>query len=201
MDISASASWLNQTFSTFDSWGLNLMNQFSHSPLGHVLQPLSVVFDWLGKKGILMILLGLTMSSFPKTRKMGIAVLIALLLGAVITNAILKPLILRPRPYSEGYENWWMQVGSHLESDASFPSGHTTAAMAIATTLFFMGGWSLGWMLFLFAGTMAFSRCYLMVHYPSDVVVALLLGFMAGSAAVWITNQVWNWRVIQEGLH
>ncbi len=69
------------------------------------------------------------------------AVLFAVLVGTLITNLVMKPLFARPRPYVYYADNplfmsWYEFAGAHIESDKSFPSGHTTAAFEIGVALF-----------------------------------------------------------------
>ncbi|MEN9611004.1 MAG: hypothetical protein RLZZ628_1818 [Bacteroidota bacterium] len=76
-----------------------------------------------------------------------------------------------------------------LESTASFPSGHSSVAFQTATSLTLnFPRWEVAVPAYLWASTVAYSRMYMGVHYPSDVLCGALLG--AGSAWVcWKVNQ------------
>ena len=82
-----------------------------------------------------------------------------------------------------------MALGSHTESDKSFPSGHTTAAFSAMTAIFLVGNKRVSWLAFLFGILMGISRIYLGVHYASDVLGGILVGLIAGSAAVFIISR------------
>lgn len=192
MYLTAAALWLDQTFAGPDQAILGIFHALQQSPLGVVLDPLAVLFAWLGKGGIALILLGLVLLALRPTRRLGLGVLLALALGAICTNLLLKPLVNRPRPYADEGRvlyQWWLEAGAHLESDASFPSGHSTAAAAAMTALFFLGNRRKTWACLLFALAMGLSRLYLAVHYPTDVLAGLLIGFGAGYLAARLVRQ------------
>ena len=91
-------------------------------------------------------------------------------------NVLLKPLVGRARPFqSDG--SVALLVSS--PGDFSFPSGHTGASFAAAAVMFFGRSSLWGWALAL-AALIAFSRLYLYVHYPSDVLAGALLGILTG---------------------
>ena len=179
MILSAAALWLDQSCAGFDQAILGAFHTLQQSPLHVVLDPLAVLLALLGKGGIALILLGLLLLALRPTRKLGLGVLLALAIGALCTNVLLKPLVDRPRPYADEGRllyQWWLEAGAHLESDASFPSGHSTAAAAAMTALFFLGNRRKTWACLLFALAMGLSRLYLAVHYPTDVLAGAALG-------------------------
>ena len=108
----------------------------------------------------------------------------ALGVNAVLCNGILKPLVARTRPYDLlGYD-----ILVHRLSDFSFPSGHTSASFAGATALFYMNKkW--GTVAYVFAILMGFSRLYLGVHFPSDVLAGAFLGWLAAKIAIYSFNR------------
>ena len=160
MDPSRFALWLDSACAGFDQAILGAIHQVQQSGADVILDPLARLLALLGKGGICLILLGLVLLACRPTRKLGLGVLLALAIGAICTNLILKPLVLRPRPYTDETRliyQWWLEAGAHLESDASFPSGHTTAATAAMSALFFLSRRG-RWAYFLFAAAMAASR-------------------------------------------
>lgn len=134
---------------------------------------------FFGDKGWFWIVLGIALLWFRKTRKMGLTVCIALIFSLLLCNLTLKPLIARIRPYD-------IKKGIQLIIDAphdySFPSGHTSASFASAFAVFFNNKkW--GSIALVFAALIAFSRLYLYVHFPTDVLGGLILGFVCAVLA------------------
>jgi undecaprenyl-diphosphatase len=140
------------------------------------LDQLMVPITYLGEFGALWILLALVLLIRKDTRKAGVAVAAALILEVLLCNCILKPLVARPRPF-------WLREGIELlvkaPTDYSFPSGHTSASFAAAGALFFQKTRGRVPALVL-AFLIGFSRIYLFVHFPTDVLVGALLGSLCG---------------------
>lgn len=133
-----------------------------------------------GDSGIFWIALSFLLLIPKQTRRIGITALAALMLGALITNVALKHLIARTRPY-EVVNGLVLLI--EKQSDFSFPSGHTCASFAAAGVYYRMMPRKYGIPLLIFAALIAFSRLYLGVHYPSDVLGGLLIGLFAAWAA------------------
>lgn len=140
----------------------------------------------LGDAGLFWIGLGLLLCFFVKTRKSGSTMLLALIFGAVVCNIFLKNIVARPRPYT--IEEWSVIKDAASElligvpHDWAFPSGHTTSSFAAATALFCYHKKS-GIVALVLAVLIAFSRLYLYVHYPTDVIAGMLIGICVGIAA------------------
>ena len=147
-----------------------------HTAFGDQIFPLISSF---GNGGIGWIILSVLLLFFPKTRKAGIAMGIALIFCLLIGNVTLKPLINRARPYSYFPE---MTLLIPPLSDGSFPSGHTFASFAASTALFLHHKKS-GMAALILASVIAFSRLYLYVHFPSDVLAGIILGIASGFTA------------------
>ena len=130
----------------------------------------------LGNAGAVWLLLGAAYVCVPERRRLGAALFAALALELFLCNVLLKPLVGRARPFqSDG--SVALLVSS--PGDFSFPSGHTGASFAAAAVMFFGRSSLWGWALAL-AALIAFSRLYLYVHYPSDVLAGALLGILTG---------------------
>lgn len=183
MEITAAAAWLNSTFADFDFAIFDFFHKVHDSAAGGFLDVFFNVVTKLGHDGIALIIISLILMLFKKTRKAGSAMLAGIIVGAVFTNLTIKPLVSRPRPYtftdSPVYQ-WWLNAGAQVESDRSFPSGHTTSAMAMVTGLFCVTNKKVSWIAFFFAIFMGMSRIYLCVHYPTDVIGGLIIGAIGG---------------------
>ena len=132
----------------------------------------------LGNGGLIWLFFAAVMLLREKYRKQGVVLLVGLAAGFVLGNLLLKPLIARPRPN-------WVNLGVELlidnPLDFSFPSGHTLSSF-VAAFLISMDNHKFGYAAFPFAALMAFSRLYLYVHDPSDVLAAVVLAFFIALA-------------------
>ena len=193
MAMTSAALWLNEFFSGYDNAILSLMHSLA-TALGAVLTPLMKVITFLGEKGIIFFLLALIFMCFSSERDTGVCVFGAVCCGALITNIILKDSIARPRPFEtvEQFREWWVYVGSPFEDGYSFPSGHVTACAAGMTALSLMKGKKLVVPSVVIVLLMAISRNYLMAHYPSDVLVAAIIGVASGFIAWVITRFIFR---------
>ena len=142
------------------------------------------IITMLGDGGIFWIVCSVLFMLFPKTRRMGIAMAIAMAMGLVICNMILKPVVGRMRPYDfqiDVLHKTWndILVGGKLlvetPHDYSFPSGHTIACFE-ASVAIMLSNKKLGIPALILAILVAFSRMYLYVHYPTDVIASIFLG-------------------------
>ena len=137
--------------------------------------------------GELWIILALVLLAIRSQRKYGAAVACGLVLDLVSCNLLLKPLVGRIRPFAV---NAAVELLVNAPLDASFPSGHTAASFAAVFAL--RGSGSPLWKPALAVAVLiAFSRLYLYVHWPSDVLGGALLGAFLGWAAARASAQVY----------
>ena len=155
---------------------------------------LAKFFTAIGDEKFVIPLMGIfaLMCFSEKMRKYGFAVLFAVAAGTIIVNLILKPEVLRVRPYNTLqntdiwplFSKWYAAAGSLSESDYCFPSGHSNSAFEMATALFlcFMADKKkkIAWIFPVIAVGTAASRVMLMVHYPTDVIAGSVAGIIAG---------------------
>ena len=131
----------------------------------------------LGDGGVFWILLGIILLFSKKTRPAGVAALLALLVGALITNVCLKNFVARIRPY-EVVEGLRLMI--ERQRDYSFPSGHTAASFASVTALYLAGEKKMWKAALVLAVLIALSRLYLYVHYPTDIIGGVVFGSLSG---------------------
>ncbi len=145
------------------------------------------IITLLGDAGIFWIAVSVVLLLIPKTRRAGLAMGIALLMGLVVCNLTLKPLCARIRPYD--FYGQAMQLLVATPHDFSFPSGHTIASFEAATALAIHNK-KLGIPALILAGLIAFSRLYLYVHYPTDVLFSLGLGIAFAFIASYLAKKI-----------
>lgn len=133
----------------------------------------------LADGGIFWIILAIVLLFFKKTRRAGVTMAFALILGLIFGNIIIKPLTARVRPYDFDTS---IVLLIPPESEFSFPSGHTLASVEGAVSLWLYHK-KAGVAAAVLALLIAFSRLYLMVHYPLDVIAGAILGVIFALAA------------------
>lgn len=164
-----------EAINSFEIGILNFIQEYISNPF----------FDWFfvfitkhGDRGYIWIVAGIILLFFKKYRKYGVLLLVSLLIELAVCNCVLKVLFERMRPYDfAGFEELLISKVPSF----SFPSGHTMSS-AVAATILTMTDRRFGYVAIPLGALIAFSRMYLYVHYPSDVVVAALLGVLLGIA-------------------
>ena len=155
-----------------------------------LLDPLMKLYTLMGNTGLLFIALGLVMLFWRPTRKAGASALCAMLIGLIVVNFTIKPLVSRPRPWLV-MENF---VNLVPERDPnSFPSGHTNAAFAFALAV--CASAPRRWMkvtAVCMAAVMGLSRLYVGVHFPSDVLAGAAIGSLCGLLGAWAVKKAWE---------
>lgn len=139
----------------------------------------------LGDKGAFWIILTLLLMCFRKTRRVGVTCAVAMVIELIVVNVVLKNWIARVRPY-ELIEELVLMI--EKQKDFSFPSGHAANALACAWVLFRKLKKRYGVPALILALLICFSRLYVGVHYPSDVIAGIAVGIMAAEAAIAIVR-------------
>lgn len=154
-----------------------------------------------GDKGILMIAIIAALLIIPKARSIGIMTAMSLAIEAILNNVILKNLVARTRPYEaiEGLVNI-----IEKQKDFSFPSGHTGSTFAVSGVILVIALFGMpiiakegnlireksslamriiAVVFTIYSVLLGFSRLYVGVHYPTDVLAGLALGLITSAIA------------------
>jgi len=172
----------------FNPYEIKLLHLLHDSLQCNFLDSLMPIVTAFGNYGIVWILLAAVLLLFKRTRKIGMSVGIALTLGLIVGNLTLKPLTARIRPYDFDPS---IRLLISPEHDFSFPSGHTLASFEGAAVICIYNR-KFGCAALIFAGLIAFSRLYLMVHYPIDVIAGAVLGSIFALIAVKLTHLIFK---------
>lgn len=177
---------LNQVAVSFDLPILDWIRANLQCGFLDLLMPIITLF---GEGGIFWIACALFLLISKKYRKTGLGMAFALIFGLIVCNMTLKPLVMRPRPYDFQAEQFGISIKLLVDGlhDYSFPSGHTIASFEAATVLM-LNNKKLGIPALILACLIALSRLYLYVHYPTDVLVALVLGVAFGFLGNWLSG-------------
>jgi len=144
-----------------------------------VLDKIMVFITWLGNIGWIWIAAALLFILFKKHRELGIIMILSLLLALLVGNALMKPLFQRERPFINAPQ---INLLISAPADYSFPSGHAFSSFAAATVIWlYKKRW--GIYAVTLAALISFSRLYLYVHYPTDVLAGIILGICAAIAS------------------
>ena len=137
------------------------------------LTPFFVFITKLGDVGMIWIVLTLILMCNKKTRKTCVISAVALLLSLLFCNVLLKNLVQRVRPY-EVIDTLTILV--ERQKDFSFPSGHTSASFAAGIVFLKNLPRKFGVPAVILACLISFSRLYIGVHYPTDVICSIVFG-------------------------
>lgn len=144
------------------------------------LTPWVIFFTGLGHYGAIWAAGAVVLALLPATRRMGLLSLASLLFSGGL-GEIFKLICKRPRPFLQVED---LVALGQLPHSYSFPSGHTICAFSVAFILWRMcHGWQ-RWLIMAVAALMAFSRLYLGVHYPTDILAGIIVA-VCGSCIVW----------------
>ena len=186
---------LNSLAVSFDLPILAWIQENMTSAFMDTVMPIITMF---GDAGIFWMVWAALLLFIPKERRTGLGMAFAMAMGLVICNMILKPLVGRMRPYDFQMKvmnlNWedFLVAGKLLieeHGDKSFPSGHTIASFEACTVLM-LANKKMGIPATILAILIAFSRLYLYVHYPTDVIVSVFLGMLLGFIGYAIAKRI-----------
>lgn len=138
------------------------------------------VFTHIAEYGIMWMVVTVLCFLFRETRTLSLAFAIALALCMGIGELLLKPIVTRKRPFVDDPS---VKIVVHKPRDFSHPSGHSTSCFSCAVVLICFD-WRFGIVALIFAFAIGFSRIYLFVHYPLDVICGALWGIAFGICGV-----------------
>jgi len=171
--IAAIQNLLNSCAVSFD---LPILDWIQENLTSSFMDTVMPIITMLGDEGIFWIAWSVLLLLFPKTRKIGLGMGFAMIIGLLVCNVTLKPLIARIRPYDLKEEmGIIVPLLTERMHDFSFPSGHTIASFEGAVVLL-KNSKKMGIPAMVIAVLIAFSRLYLYVHYPTDVLCSIVLG-------------------------
>lgn len=213
----------------FDYGILDFIQQYTTGPIWDKVWPLVTVF---GDAGIFWIAIALILLVFPKTRKTGWSMGVAMIIGVLVCNVWLKNAVARCRPFLDLMadkhnaqhivQGWfsqfhngvpfveWIQqfhTGGALNAsgllvsapaDFAFPSGHTIASFEACTVLMIKDK-RMGIPATVLAFLIAFSRMYLFVHYPTDVIFSIFAGMLFAFIGCGIVALIYKVRPPKKG--
>ena len=167
---------------------LKILDFIADKLSGPVLDKIMPVITVFGDHGIFWMALTVLLLLFKKTRPLGLSMAFSLAIGYIWGNIVLKNLVARTRPYEYNSE---INLLVKKLSDYSFPSGHSLASFEAATCIFIRyKKWGVAALVF--AAAIAFSRLYLYVHFPSDVLAGTVLGIIFGIIGSTIVNKIYK---------
>ncbi len=153
------------------------------------ITPFWKLITLFSEHGLFWIVLCILLLIFKKTRKIGIVMALAIIVNALLVNVWIKNMVARVRPY-DAFDDIIRLI--EIQSDYSFPSGHTSVAFSSVMALqlavekkqkkYVIVAWLLAFLI-------GFSRLYLGVHYPSDVLCGALIGAASAVLANWIVKK------------
>lgn len=184
-------------FSVFSSFDFSVFQWIQEHIWCAFLDAVMPVITILGEGGWIWIVITVLFLFMPKYRKTGVTMAFALILMLILNDGILKNVFARPRPFNfepfaQLYQSFATDASGKpellvsLPSSFSFPSGHTSSSFAAAAAILLNKKWKVGIPALILAALIGFSRNYLMVHYPTDVLFGALMGILCALIAYFL---------------
>lgn len=169
------------------SWELEFLLWLQHIFSADWLKTCMILITLLGNAGLIWLVIIGYVGVVRKEKRQAIVLLAGLVLVAVIGNLIIKNIFMRSRPF-EIYP--YVDLLIKAPKDFSFPSGHTSTSFVVATILGYYYPKQRKYV-FLLASLIALSRMVLFVHFPTDILVGLVLGLASGYFMIMLDQNGW----------
>ena len=150
------------------------------------LDKLMIIITTSGNNGYIWFALSIPLLLIYRYRPVGYTIILSMLIGGLTGEITIKHIVGRIRPCSKEFQK---DVLIKHPAHYSFPSGHTTASFAVSTVVFLMMP-SIFLPVLFYACLIGFSRMYVLVHYPTDVIAGVFLGIICGTVAVMVSPYI-----------
>lgn len=184
-DIEHHKFWSEEDSMPIEFSFLNYL-QTLHTPL---FDSIMLFITAITDKGAAGILLCLVLLSRKRWRKVGVVMLLALIIGHLFGSVLLKNVFARVRPCNV---NLAVEMLIKRPHSFSFPSGHTTLTFAAIMTLYFAHWHKLFFIAVVVGALVCFSRMYLYVHFPTDILAGMCVGILSAYVAWVIVQKFYN---------
>ena len=190
--ISMAGFYTSDFYAKILDWDANILLNLQNNVRSDFWDPIMKAITHSVDKGLFWIILTVILLIIPKTRKMGLCSAISLVFSIIICNLLLKNIFARIRPYEviEG-----LNCIVEKADDYSFPSGHTSGSFASSVALFLAANKKQKIFAFvgiLYAGLVGFTRLYVGIHYPTDVIVAAVVATLFAIPAFLIGSKLYD---------
>ena len=173
----------------FDNYILFIIEKYVHNKYLDIIMP---IVTFTGNLGSIWFIIAIVLIIDKPYRAIGNSIIITLIIGTIIGEGILKHIVRRVRPCNR-QENF--RLPSLKLTSYSFPSGHTLSSFAAAEMLsLYFTQYRLVFMSMAFL--IAVSRLYLYVHYPTDVIVGLIIGVLCSKIVFIMLQQGYIQKLI-----
>lgn len=173
------------TLPFFDTAVMDFVQQNFHNPVTDAVFP---ALTYLGEYGMIWIVAALCMLFFKKSRTCGMLCLCALAAAYLFGEVFLKNVIGRARPF-ESFPDIPLLIPP--PESFSFPSGHSASSFTAAVVIFWYNK-KAGTAALVLAALIAFSRVFLFVHYPTDIIAGAVLGTFFGILTIGVYKLIYR---------
>jgi len=163
-----------QSIKNFDASFLNWIQAHTRTDF---MDRVMLFFSRLGDRGAIWIIYAVICACSARLRQVGMNLTMCVSASAFLGNFAIKPIFRRTRPCNADNTRSLLLA---RPGDSSFPSCHTMTSFAAAVVTAWQAGGLMGVTSLVFASMISFSRVYLYMHYPSDVLAGIAFGIVTG---------------------